>query len=95
MIKAIVVARDYSQFATYIRNRGLNRAEYGYFQWESPEKAYGLDKREVKVLWLEGWSHGTNESNRKHVINVIPFLKTFTNHSDVSEVWIYGKGFDV
>lgn len=95
MIKAIVVAKNYSQFATYIRNRGFNREEYGYFIWSNPEKAYGLKKKEVKVLWLEGWSEGTANQNPQHIKYGMNFLKTFTNHSEVSEVWIYGQGFNV
>jgi hypothetical protein len=95
MIKAIVVARDYSQFATYLRNRGLNRSEYGFFLWNHPEHIYGLKKQEVKVLWLEGWSDGTVKVNPEHVRNGIRELKEFTNHSDVSEVWIYGQGFGI
>lgn len=92
MIKAIVVAADYRQFATYLRNRGFNRAEYGYFIWNHPEKAYGLDKKKVKVLWLEGWIEGTEQYNPEYVSNSLKFLKLFENQQQVSEVWIYGQG---
>jgi predicted acyl esterase len=91
MIKAIVVARDYSQFATYLRNRGFKREEYGYFIWTEPSKIQALDKREVKVLWLEGWSDGTTHYNPEIVSHGVKLLKLFTNHSEVSEVWIYGQ----
>lgn len=91
MIKAIVVAKEYRQFATYVRNRRLNRAEYGCFNWNHPENIRGLDKKNVKVLWLEGWSDGTSGYNPEYIKKGINELKTFTNHTEVSEGWIYNE----
>jgi hypothetical protein len=95
MIKAIVVPKNFQQYATYLRNRGFNRVEYGYLNWNDVWKIRGLDKRETKVLWLEGWSDGTVKVNPEHVRNGIRELKEFTNHTEVSEVWIYGQGFGI
>lgn len=87
MIKAIVVARNFSQYATYLRNRGFNRVEYAHYRG-NPNDCYGLDVDTTKVLWLDGW----NENNFMKPSDV-GFLKNrFSQHINVSEVWIYGKG---
>lgn len=87
MIKAVVVAKDYSQFATYIRNRGLNREHYGYAAGHEGS-VRGLNKDEVKVLWLDGWSE-----NKQVTVDLVKLLKLFKNHQEVGEGWIYGQGF--
>jgi hypothetical protein len=90
VIKAIVVSLSYSQFATYIRNRRLNRAEYGHYKATKPEHCYGLPQN-TKVLWLEGWSE-----NPDLTVKDVQFLKDrFYNHQEVSEVWIYGEDFSL
>lgn len=87
MIKSIVVAANYSQFATYIRNRGLNRTEYGYAVGNLAE-IRPLDKDKVKVLWLDGWS-----DNKRITVDEMKFFKLFKNHQQVPEGFIYGEGF--
>lgn len=89
MIKAIVVANTYSQFATYIRNRNLNRNEYGYYVTGKPEKCIGLNREKTKVLWLEGWSMNDRMESKD-----VDFLKNqFENHQQVPEGFIYGQNF--
>jgi hypothetical protein len=91
MIKAIVVAANFSQYATYLRNRGFNRTEYAYYRAGYPHECYGLDKEKTKVLWFEGW-----DENSLMATDDINFLKhRFSNHQTVSEVWIYGKGLGI
>lgn len=86
-MKAIVLGMNYSQFATYIRNRGLNRDNYGYYNGGNPEKLYGLSQ-DTKVLMLEGWSE-----NRGYSPEDIQYIKErFKNIQYVSEGWIYGEG---
>lgn len=88
MIKAIVVAFNFSQYATYIRNRGFKREEYGCYIAGRQEDCRGLDVDTTKVLWLDGWSE-----NESYTTSDIVFLKErFNQHQNVSEVWIYGKG---
>lgn len=89
MIKAIVVARDYSQFAMYLRNKRLLREEYGYYVVGHPEKCYGLDREKTKVYWLEGWSE--NEKMSTHDVNYL--RSVYVNHTTVPEGWIYNEGF--
>lgn len=85
MIKAIVVAKDFSQYATYLRNRKFSREEYGYFN--NYAQVIGLNKN-TKVLWLEGWRDNKfiTHSDIKHLTT------RFHDHAQVSEVWIYGEG---
>jgi hypothetical protein len=88
MIKAVVVARDYSQFTTYIRNRRLNREEYGCWRGKEDD-CIGLDGDTVKVLWLEGWSE-----NERIKASDIEFLKEkFSHHKNIPEGWIYNENF--
>lgn len=87
MIKAIVVAHNFSQYATYIRNRNLRRDEYGYYKGDFSD-VQGLDFG-TPVLWLEGWSESKNISSKD-----IQLLKhRFTTHKQVGETFIYGQGF--
>lgn len=88
MIKAIVVAANFHQYATYIRNRGLNRAEYGYYGGNEPSKLYGLS-HDLPVLMLEGWSE-----NKNFTPNDLECIKhRFKDIRTVSEGWIYNEGF--
>jgi hypothetical protein len=87
MIKAIVVAHNFSQYATYIRNRNLRRDEYGYYKGDVGD-VIGLDVK-TPVFWLEGWSESKNINSKD-----IQFLKgRFTTHKQVGETFIYGQGF--
>jgi hypothetical protein len=89
MIKAIVVAASFHQYATYMRNRNLRRDEYGYYRGGHPSDCYGLST-DTPVLWLEGWSNSKSLKGSD-----IDFLKhRFTNHKQVGETFIYGQGFE-
>lgn len=89
MIKGIVVAENFSQYATYIRNRNLLREDYEYFKADMPDTIRGLPP-DIPVLWLEGWSGSKNMTGA-----AVDFLKKrFTTHKQVGETFIYGKGFE-
>jgi hypothetical protein len=87
MIKRIVVANNFTQYATYVRNRKWTRSDAGFYIAGEPIICLGLP-RDTPVHWLEGWSDDSKINNAD-----IDFLKhRFTTHKEISEEKIHYEG---
>lgn len=60
MIKAIVIAASFHQYATYIRNRRYKRDEYLYYGGGDIGQILGFNKQTTVFHLLEGWQENRN-----------------------------------
>lgn len=90
MIKRIVVAANYSQFATYCRNRNFVREETAYYKAGEPWHCNGLSS-DIPIHMLDGWSE-----NKKLTDEDLAYLKRkFKTIKQIPEWRIYSEDFSI